>query len=108
MEQSGDLAAAEKEYAEALRIVPGNAKWHGEFGFFLIRLIKLAEAETELREAIRLNPDLAEAHGNLGVLLGSAHRSTEARQELGTAIELFTAVGNSDKITMYKNLLAKI
>lgn len=108
LEQSGDLAAAEKEYAEALRIVPGNAKWHGEFGFFLIRLFKLAEAETELREAIRLNPDLAEAHANLGVLLGSIHQTTEARQELGTAIELFTAVGNSDKITMYRNLLAKI
>ena len=58
-----------REYQEALRLQPDDAKAHNNLGIALDQKGQLDEAIRQYQEAIRLKPDYALAHNNFGYAL---------------------------------------
>jgi tetratricopeptide (TPR) repeat protein len=87
-EQSGDLAAAERAYRNALAADPGEYHAAVNLGHLAMRAGRLEEARTLFAHALSLAPEFVDAWLNLGVVavrlgdLESARRSFERALEL--------------------------
>lgn len=84
--QSGQAAAAEQAFREAVRLAPQMAEAHLDLGLVLGREGKVEEAIGSLRQAIALDPSAASAHMFLGVFLYQNDQAAEARKELQTEV----------------------
>ena len=78
LEQLNDLDAAEREYSEALKILPDNADIRVRRAALRNRLGKKLEALDDLGEALRVNPALIQAIFGKAILLQSMDRTEEA------------------------------
>ena len=96
---NNDLAQAEKEYREAIKMNPDDIEAHNNLGGVLYDLKRYEEAEKECKEAIRINPNLAEAHNNLGILYEHFKRYKEAEKEYREVIRI-----NPDYANVHNNL----
>jgi tetratricopeptide (TPR) repeat protein len=85
LEESGDAAAALKEYGEAVRLKPRDARARYNLGTALAQAGQAAAAVEEFRAALALHPDYREAHYNLALALQKLGRDEEARQHLAAA-----------------------
>jgi tetratricopeptide (TPR) repeat protein len=86
---SGDYAAAERDFRQALIYAPDNAALRHELATALVVSGKKREGFDEFTEIIRRSPDYARAHYSLGVLLVSEGRLKEA-------VDRFTAAAKAD------------
>ena len=76
------------QYAEAVRLAPGNAIAQLNLGVALGQSGRLPEAVTHLAEAARLQPESAEAHYNLAYALLASGRRADARPHLQESLRL--------------------
>jgi tetratricopeptide (TPR) repeat protein len=96
LDDTGDLAAAEKLYRAALELEPRAAWLHNNLGFNLLLQGRLADAAAALRRSLDLNRASTIARNNLGVAL--------ARQgDRQAALRVFEETG-SDRATAHNNL----
>lgn len=84
---AGQVAEAEANLREALRLDPGSADAHYNLGVLLVRSGRKEAAEAAYREATRLRPAHAEAWNNLGGLHLEAGRAAEAAVFFQRALE---------------------
>lgn len=63
-----DFASAEREYAQAIRILPQVGAAHGQLAYCQMQQGKLDQAETNLHTALRLEPQNPKHMANLSVL----------------------------------------
>ncbi len=82
------LADAEKNLREALRLDPGFAKAHFQLGTVLEDQGKLEAALAELKEAARLDATYAEPHMALARVYHKLGQEEAARQEVKTYLSL--------------------
>ncbi len=90
----GDGAAAEKEFREAVRIQPGNAKVQANLASVLASRSELAnqlgnqvaEARYHFEQSIRLKPDYAEARLNYARMLALIQETGEAEKQVQAAL----------------------
>lgn len=101
----GVRGEAIEQLAEAVRLNPGSATAHNEFGMVLSRFVEVRTARQEFERAIELDPGLAEAHVNLSLVLAQAGELAAAGDHLDRAIEL---QGNHPKAAYAHYLRAKI
>lgn len=85
---SGDAAAAEPLFREAIEADPSDGRAHLDLGLALEMLERLEDAEGAYRAAIEASPQLAEARNNLGVLLRDTERTAEAVEVLREAVRV--------------------
>ncbi|MGH9404714.1 MAG: tetratricopeptide repeat protein [Terriglobia bacterium] len=83
----GAIDDAIKEYAEALKLDPGNAKIHYNFSVALLERGDHESEERELESAVRLDPKFATAYNQLGVCYMADGRLADAERELKLAVE---------------------
>jgi Flp pilus assembly protein TadD len=83
-----DLAGAESNLREALRLDPGFAQAHFQLGLVLEDLGRLEEAARELREAAQLNASYAEPHMALARIYRKLGQESSAREETQTYLRL--------------------
>jgi hypothetical protein len=83
-----DLAGANAEYRETIRLNPDFALSHSELGYVLKKQHDLDGAIAEYREAIRLDPKLAVAHANLASALYAKGQHDACYEEVLLAHEL--------------------
>jgi tetratricopeptide (TPR) repeat protein/serine/threonine protein kinase len=86
--QHGQLAGAERELREAIRLEPAFARAHLNLGVVLREQGRLDDAEAEYREAIRLRPTYALAHNHLGRALASRGQPAAGAAAFQEAIRL--------------------
>jgi Flp pilus assembly protein TadD len=86
--ETGNAAAAEDCFREAVRIAPGFAEAYANLGLLLEKKGDLAAAEQCYRHSLALNPAYAETHLNLGALLANTKRFNEAELAYMQAILL--------------------
>ncbi len=84
----GELEAAERQIARALRIGPNVAAAHNNRGIALKELDRFEEALDSYDRAIALKSDYAEAFNNRGVVLKRLGRLADALISYDKAIEL--------------------
>jgi Flp pilus assembly protein TadD len=84
----GDLAGAEAQNREAIRLEPNNALSHHNLGWVLYNRGNLSSAEEEYLEAIRLDPNSALSHNNLGLILDRSGNLAAAEIKYREAIRL--------------------
>ena len=101
----GVRGEAIEQLAEAVRLNPGSANAHNEFGMVLSRFVEVRAARQEFERALELDPGLAEAHVNLSLVLAQAGELAAAGDHLDHAIEL---QGNYPKAAYAHYLRAKI
>jgi Flp pilus assembly protein TadD len=65
---AGRPGEAMAHYAEALRLKPGLALAHNDWGIALYQSGDTAGAVQHFREALRLSPDYADARNNLAAV----------------------------------------
>ena len=88
---TGRLAEAEASFRTAIRLSPGSAEAHNDFGVLLWEARRFPEAEAEYRTAISLQADLAIAHYGLGNVLRDIERYPEAEAAYSESIRLSPA-----------------
>jgi len=88
LEGAGQLAAAERASASALRRWPDDAPLWVAHANALLSQERLAESEAALRQAVARAPTFAPAHNNLAHVLLRAGRAAEARPAALRALEL--------------------
>jgi len=86
--QGDNSEDAVEHLEEALRLDPGNALAHSEYGILLVQRGEQGQAEHHFRRATELEPGKAEGHYNLGVLLMDTGRPAEAAACFQQALEL--------------------
>ncbi len=86
--QEGDFEVAERLFAQAIALDPGNARAHLDRGSALKDLERLEEAEAEFDEALRLQPTYVKAHYNRGVVLAARGDDAAALASYERALEL--------------------
>jgi tetratricopeptide (TPR) repeat protein len=59
--QTGDLGAAQSEFADAIRVKPGYAEAHYNLALTLHQQGKEAESQKEFERAYRISPELRNA-----------------------------------------------
>ena len=101
----GVRGEAIEQLAEAVRLNPGSATAHNEFGMVLSRFVEVRAARQEFESALELDPGLAEAHVNLSLVLAQAGELAAAGDHLDRAIEL---QGNHREAAYAHYLRAKI
>jgi tetratricopeptide (TPR) repeat protein len=82
------LGDALDQFTEAVRLEPGNARFHDSRGVTLHAMGRYEEALAESDEAVRLEPENAEYHRSRGVTLRAMGRLEESLEEIDRAIEL--------------------
>lgn len=104
--RSGQSAAAELAFRDAVRLAPGMAEAHLDLGLVLGREGKFEEAIRSVQKSIALNPGQSSAHMFLGIFLFQANRPEEARKALQAEIasdpknaEALTWLGNVEMAT---------
>lgn len=90
-----DLARAERDFRESLRLHPSAARTHNNLGLALLRLRRFAEARDEFAEAARLDADNPEVHRNLGAALLGRNQPAAAAAELREALRLSPDYGEA-------------
>jgi tetratricopeptide (TPR) repeat protein len=85
---AGRPDAAQRQFAEAVRIRPEAPELHYFLGVSMLSLGKDEEAAGEFREAARLDPAYADAWHNLGVACLRQGLPERAARALGRALEL--------------------
>jgi Flp pilus assembly protein TadD len=70
----GQIAEAEKEYAEVVRIEPANALAHLDLGVMQARLGQFDEALRQFEETLRLEPGNQQARENIDKVQGWKNR----------------------------------
>jgi tetratricopeptide (TPR) repeat protein len=90
-----NVAAAEKEYGDALRLRPGTPGLHLELGELYSTATQWEKAEAEFRAETKLQPGDAEAAYKLGNALLQQGKVKEARHELQRATELAPGTGDA-------------
>lgn len=84
--RSGQTAAAEQAFRDAVRLAPQMAEAHLDLGLVLGREGKVDEAIGSLRQALTLDPNASSAHMFLGIFLYQNDQAAEARKELETEV----------------------
>jgi tetratricopeptide (TPR) repeat protein len=84
---SGDYAAAERDFRQALVFAPDNAALRHELATALVVSGKTKEAFDEFTEITRRSPKYARAYYSLGVLLVSQGRLREAVDQFAAAVK---------------------
>lgn len=102
--ESGDFAAAEKAWAEALSRNPDMPGVRVNHGLALYRLGRHGEAEAEFAAAAAQAPDNAEAWHNLGLCLARRGERSDAERALRMALEL--SPGRADTLRVLALLRA--
>jgi protein O-GlcNAc transferase len=87
-EDSGDFAAAETLFREAVALAPGYPRAHINLGNALHKLGRLEDSAAAHRAALALDPDYAGAHYNLGAVLIQAGDTAQARIHLERTLQL--------------------
>ena len=82
----GDLAAAQKHLAEALRLRPDDYEVRMNYGTLLIRLDRTAEAAEQFSYAAKLRPQSAEPHVYAALVAAKAGRFGDAALDIQRAI----------------------
>ena len=85
---TGDQAAAEQQFREALRIQPGVAEWRLNLARVLATRGEIPEARFQFEQAIRLKPDAAQARLDYARLLADRRELAAAIRQLETAVRL--------------------
>jgi tetratricopeptide (TPR) repeat protein len=80
LKDAGDLAGAEREWSEALRLRPDDAETMTQLGTAAAVRGDLSRAEDLFRRALALEPDLAMARSNLARICERTGRMDEARR----------------------------
>jgi rhomboid protease GluP len=86
--QSGDLAAAESFFQQAVARDPASADARFYLGVTLFQQERTHEAAQAYENALRLEPDLAEAHWNLALAYADLRRPGDAINQLQAFISL--------------------
>ena len=84
----GNLAEAQKSFAEAVRLNPRYAIAHNNLGAVLQAQTQYESAEACFRQALSIKPDYPEAHFNLGTVLQAQGDPAGAAGQFQRAIEL--------------------
>jgi len=87
LEQEGDLAGAERHYAEALAIEPRLAPVHVSLGRVLDRTGRRTDARAEYERALAIEPGSPDAHAALGWLLAEQGDDAAALVHLRAAVD---------------------
>ena len=82
----GDLAAAQKHLAEALRLRPDDYEVRMNYGTLLIRLDRTAEAAEQFSYAAKLRPQSAEPHVYAALVAAKTGRFEAAALDIQRAI----------------------
>ncbi len=90
---SGDLARAESEFREALRIEPDMPSALGNLGHVLAARGNLQEAAWYFQKAVRRNPNDADTRVNFAATLTGLNRQDDALRELQAALKLRPGFG---------------
>jgi Flp pilus assembly protein TadD len=85
--EAGHLDGTVEHFAHTVRIHPGSAAAHYNFGNALFRTGRRVEAIAALRKALTIQPDYALAHDGLGVALYAAGRVGEAIEHYRRAVQ---------------------
>ena len=84
----GDLAAAETQFTNVVRLQPWNAETHFNLATLHIAQGRLNEAVQNFNAALTLNPNYAKAHGNLGVTLMRLGQVEAGARHLAEVVKL--------------------
>jgi tetratricopeptide (TPR) repeat protein len=87
-QERGELASAEREYREALRLNPRYAEAHNNLGNLLSSSGRHAEAVKHFAVVIQLNPRVVAAHNNLGIALARLGKHEAAAECFREALRL--------------------
>jgi tetratricopeptide (TPR) repeat protein len=93
--ERGELAVAQEQLNEALRLDEAHADAHSALGYVLGQQGEFSAALAHLERAVALAPDSAPGHYNLGVALWYSGSKDRARAELRRCVELDPAAGGS-------------
>src|SRR6516225_3367106 len=77
---------AERQYQGVLRLRPGYAEAHNNYGVFLEKRGESASAEQQYLQALELRQDYAEAHYNYAMLFESVNE-TKAHEHYRAALQ---------------------
>jgi len=88
LRESGDYAAAEREYREAERLNPRNGQALLELGKTLLAGGDLNGALTRLERAVQYMPGAQAAHYQLGILYGRLGQKEKAEEQLRLSRQL--------------------
>jgi tetratricopeptide (TPR) repeat protein len=86
--RTGDTAAAERHFHNALAAVPRFAEASNNLGTLLGQQGRDTEAEVRFRSAVSANPRYKQAWINLAATLASESRFPEARAAVGNALKI--------------------
>jgi tetratricopeptide (TPR) repeat protein len=103
--ESGDTAAAESTFREAIHIAPKVARLRYNLGTFLVHRERYKEADHELARAIRLGWKDADAYVNRGVANWKLGKPNDARRDFEKALRL--EPGNRDAAANLRQLGAR-
>lgn len=78
LHQQGNLAEAERFYAQAVQLEPRNFMARQFFGTLRLQQGRNADAVANFDHVIKLKPDYAEAHNNRGIALCNLQRFEDA------------------------------
>jgi tetratricopeptide (TPR) repeat protein len=92
---------AEKAYAKAVELEPGNAGRYNRWGNTFYAMERWEEAAKKYQEAIRINPAIGTYHANLGDVLYMANKPEDAEKAFAKAVEL--EPGNADHYNRWGN-----
>jgi len=95
-DETGDRAAAELAFRQALVLDPNSDRARNNLGYNLLLQNKPEAAEAEFRRALESNPKSATARNNLGVILAKRGDVEAARQQFRLAA--------ADAATAHNNL----
>jgi cytochrome c-type biogenesis protein CcmH/NrfG len=84
--QSGDLASAESELRQAVKLEPNNPEFLSTLATLLAMEKKLDESTTFFRKAVQLVPSDVKSRRYLAANLWQLHRYAEAKHELETIL----------------------
>jgi predicted O-linked N-acetylglucosamine transferase (SPINDLY family) len=89
----------------AARLLPHDVEALSNLGMALLKSQRFEEAETHLRRALEFDQNFAGAHYHLGMTYVLLGRYTEAEASLRTAFSLSPDYRDSEKDTIYSDLL---
>jgi len=97
---SGEFAAAEEAYRQAVSFDPSSDLFHNNLGYNLMLQNKSGDAGVEFRRALELNPKSAITHNNFGMLLARSGELHSAFEQFQFAADAATAHNNLAVVLM--------
>jgi tetratricopeptide (TPR) repeat protein len=97
---SGNLAAGESAFRQAVSANPASDQWHNNLGYNLLLQNKTDVAEAEFRKALELEPKSVTTHNNLGMLLARRGDIEGALMEFQISTDAATAHNNLAVVLM--------